>query len=181
MALNPSERDALIRRYEEGPGRLRAAWEKVPAEARQWRPGEGKWSAHEVVCHAADSETNAALRIRFLVADPNPTIFGYDQERWAKNLGYHAASPDLALKTVEAVRGYTVPLLRQHAREGVGRRGHPHRVRPLHGRGLAPDLRRAPREALAADRPEQGGVGAEVDGRGAKKSGIPRRFAPRDG
>jgi hypothetical protein len=113
MALTPSEREDLIRRYEEGPARLRAAWEKVPPEARQWRPAEGKWSAHEVVCHTADSEANAALRIRFLVADPNPTILGYDQERWAKNLDYHAGSPELSLKTTEAVRGYTVPLLKR--------------------------------------------------------------------
>ncbi len=113
MALDPSEREALIRRYEEGPARLRAAWDKVPPEARQWRPSEGKWSAHEVVCHTADSETNAALRIRFLVADPSPTILGYDQERWAKNLDYHAGSAELSLKTTEAVRAYTVPLLRR--------------------------------------------------------------------
>ena len=24
----------------------------------KWRPGKGKWSVHEVVCHCADSETN---------------------------------------------------------------------------------------------------------------------------
>jgi len=123
MAIEPSEREALIRRYEEGPARLRAAWEKVPPEARQWRPAEGKWSAHEVVCHTADSETNAALRIRFLVADPSPTILGYDQERWAKNLDYHAGSPELSLKTTEAVRAYTVPLLRRMSEEAWGAEG----------------------------------------------------------
>ena len=113
MALSASERADLIRRYAEGPARLRAAWEKVPPEARQWRPGEGKWSAHEVVGHTADSETNAYVRIRFLASDPSPTIFGYDQERWAKKLDYHSGSPDLALKTVEAVRANTVPLLQR--------------------------------------------------------------------
>jgi hypothetical protein len=113
MALSASERENLIRRYEEGPAKLRAAWERVPPEARQWRPAEGKWSAHEVVCHTADSETNAALRIRYLAADPNPTIFGYDQERWARNLDYHSLPVDIALRTVEAVRANTVPLLRR--------------------------------------------------------------------
>lgn len=113
MALTASERDELIRRYEQGPAKVRAAWERVPPEARQWRPAEGKWSAHEVVCHTADSEANAALRIRFLAADPNPTILGYDQERWAKNLDYHSLPADIALQTVEAVRANTVPLLRR--------------------------------------------------------------------
>jgi DinB superfamily len=113
MTLNASEKETLIRRYEEGPAKLRAAWDKVPAEARKWRPAEGKWSAHEVVCHTADSETNAYLRIRYLASDPSPTILGYDQDRWAARLDYHAASPELALATVEAVRANTAPLLRR--------------------------------------------------------------------
>jgi len=113
MPLSASERSDLIRRYEEGAGKLRAAWERVPPEARKWRPAEGKWSAHEVVCHTADSESNGSLRIRYLAADPNPTILGYDQDRWAKNLDYHSGSPELALATVEAVRANTAPLLRR--------------------------------------------------------------------
>jgi DinB superfamily len=108
-----SEREALIRQYEEGPAKLRAAWEKVPAEARQWRPAEGKWSAHEVVCHAADSETNAYARIRFLAAEPSPTIQGYDQAHWARAFDYHALPVEPAMATVEAVRANTVPLLRR--------------------------------------------------------------------
>ena len=113
MPLTASERSDLIRRYAEGASKLRAAWERVPPEARKWWPGEGKWSAHEVVCHSADSESNAYVRIRYLASDPNPTIFGYDQGRWAKNLDYHSGSPDLALKTVDAVRANTVDLLKR--------------------------------------------------------------------
>ena len=113
MALTASEREGFIRRYEEGAARVRAAWEKVPPEARKWRPAEGKWSAHEVVCHTADSETNAYLRIRYLASDPDPTILGYDQARWARNLDYHSASPEQALATLDAVRASTAQLLRR--------------------------------------------------------------------
>jgi hypothetical protein len=113
MAIEPSERETLIRRYEEGPQKLRAAYERIPAEARQWRPAEGKWSAHEVVCHAADSETNAALRIRYLVAEPNPMIVGYDQAQWAKSFDYHSAPLGPAMAAVEAVRANTAQLLRR--------------------------------------------------------------------
>lgn len=113
MTHSRSEREALIRRYEEGPARLRAAWEKVPPEARQWRPGAGKWSAHEVVCHAADSETNAAARIRYLAAEPKPVIVGYDQAQWARIFDYHAAPVEPAMAAVEAVRANTAALLRR--------------------------------------------------------------------
>ena len=64
MALSKAERAALIQRYADGPGRLRAALATVPPAALQWRPKPGEWSAHEIVCHCADSESHASLRIR---------------------------------------------------------------------------------------------------------------------
>jgi hypothetical protein len=113
MPLTAAEREDLINRYEQGAGLLRAALEKVPREAHKWRPAENKWSVHEIVCHAADSETNAAARIRFLVAEDKPVIQGYDQERWAKVFVYHTANLYTALGVVEAVRAHTADLLRR--------------------------------------------------------------------
>ena len=113
MPLTPAEREDRIRRYEEGAAKLKAALARVPPEARKWRPAEGKWSVHEVVCHAADSETNAALRLRYLLAEEKPVIVGYDQEVWAKTFDYHAAPLEPALATVEAVRASTADLLRR--------------------------------------------------------------------
>jgi hypothetical protein len=105
-------RAALIARYAEGGARLRRAWEAVPPEARQWRPAAGEWSPHEVVCHTADSETNAYTRIRYLLAEAEPVLEGYDQEHWARAFDYHALSAEAALATTEAVRAHTAALIR---------------------------------------------------------------------
>jgi hypothetical protein len=113
MPLTPDEREDRIRRYEEGPARLRAALARVPPEARKWRPAENKWSVHEVICHCGDAETNAALRLRYLVAEEKPVIVGYDQERWARTFDYHSAPLEPALAAVEAVRANTTALLRR--------------------------------------------------------------------
>jgi hypothetical protein len=86
--------------------------EKVPPEALTFRPGPGKWSVHEVIVHCADSETNAHMRIRYLVAEADPVIMGYDQAAWARILDYHALTLEPAMATIEAVRANTVPLLR---------------------------------------------------------------------
>jgi len=110
--LTAPEREKLILDYEKGAALLRAAWASVPADARQWRPGPEKWSAHEVVVHCADSETYAATRIRLLIGEKAPVIIGYDQEAWAKTFNYHAQSAERALHTVDAVRAGTVPILR---------------------------------------------------------------------
>jgi len=113
MSLTPEQRDDLIRRYAAGPALLRTALGKIPANALQWRPATGKWSAHEVVVHCADSETNAHMRIRYLIGEKQPTIFGYDQDVWADVFNYHAHPLEAALATVEAVRANTVPMLRR--------------------------------------------------------------------
>lgn len=113
MPLTAAERTALIDRYERGPALLRAALVKIPAEALEWRPAPGKWSAHEVIVHCADSETNSHGRIRYLLAEEKPVIQGYDQDRWSQQLDYHSLPIAPALLTVEAVRANTVPLLRR--------------------------------------------------------------------
>jgi hypothetical protein len=113
MPLTAAEREALIRRYADGPARLKAALAAVPPEAMQWRPKPGEWSAHEVIVHCADSETNAAARIRYVVAEQDPVVLGYDEAEWARRFDYHAHPLAPALALVETVRANTVALLRR--------------------------------------------------------------------
>jgi hypothetical protein len=123
MALSEEEREALIRRYENGPARLEAALATVPAEALKWRPQPGEWSAHEVVVHCADSETNAAGRIRWLAAEADPVIQGYDEAEWARRFDYHQLPLEPALALVEAVRANTAALLRRMPEDAWARVG----------------------------------------------------------
>jgi len=111
MPLTRAERDTLIAQYTDGPARIRAALATVPAEAMKWRPAVGEWSAHEIVCHCADSETNSYARIRFLLSEQDPVIQGYDQEQWARTFDYHSHPLEPALATVEAVRANTAALI----------------------------------------------------------------------
>jgi hypothetical protein len=113
MALSADERAKLIDQYADGPRRLRAALATVPKEALQWRPKAGEWSAHEVVVHCSDSETQSASRIRVLISEKDPVIQGYDQEQWARDFDYHAHPIDAALAAVDGVRANTTALLRR--------------------------------------------------------------------
>jgi hypothetical protein len=112
MAMSREEREALVEQYARGPEQIREALARVPREALQWRPEPGKWSAHEVVVHCADSETNAALRIRYLIAEKEPLIVGYDQDAWARLFDYHAQPLEESIAAAAAARTRTVPLLR---------------------------------------------------------------------
>ena len=116
--MTPAERDRLIAQYAEGYATLEAALAEVPAAALQWRPAPGKWSVHEIIVHCADSETNAHMRIRYLLSEPEPVIIGYDQDRWAAEFDYHSHPIEPALATIRAVRANTVPLLRRITESG---------------------------------------------------------------
>jgi uncharacterized damage-inducible protein DinB len=113
MAMSGKEREALIEQYAQGPKRVREALAKVPEEARKWRPGPGKWSVHEVVVHCADAETNAAMRLRYLLAEKDPLIVGYDQAEWARLFDYQAQPIEESLAAAAAARNRTVPLLKR--------------------------------------------------------------------
>ena len=121
--LSTAQRNAFLERYEAGPALLRAAWEKVPADARTWRPAPGKWSAHEVVVHCADSEVYGHTRIRLVLLEKEPLIVGYDENEWARRCDYHAHDPELALRTIEAVRANTLELLRRLPDSAFGKVG----------------------------------------------------------
>ena len=112
MTLDPAERERLIEQYASAPARLRAAVKAAPAAAMKWRPA-GEFSVHEIVVHCADSETNAAARIRYLMAEAEPVILGYDPDTWASRFDYHSHPLEAALVTVEAVRANTGPVIRR--------------------------------------------------------------------
>src|SRR5438309_644705 len=123
MALDRAKRDALVQQYADGPTRLRAALATVPPQALKWRPAPKEWSAHEIVVHCADSETNSYARVRFVVAEKDPLIQGYDQDHWATFFDYHILPIEPALAVVEAVRASTTALIRRLPEEAWSRVG----------------------------------------------------------
>ena len=101
--FTPEERAARIDRYTRGVALLRDALAKVPEDARKWKPAPDKWSVHEIVCHCADSEVNASQRIRYVLAEKDPVIVGYDQDEWTRAFDYHALPLDPALRALEVL------------------------------------------------------------------------------
>lgn len=53
-----------------------------------WRPAVDRWSILEIAAHLADAELLASARIRRIITQDRPNLFGYEQERWAQKLCY---------------------------------------------------------------------------------------------
>ena len=84
----------------------------------------GKWSAIEVIQHLADTEVVLAWRTRQILTVNRPEIQGYDQDAWARTLGYAAMPLDVALEQLRGVRAANLRLWRsltpaELAREGL--------------------------------------------------------------
>lgn len=110
--MDKIEREEKIELYGRGYDLLKAALAEVPAEAMKFKPEPKEWSVYEVVIHIADSETNAALRARKLIAEPGGTLMGYDQDKWAIELKYHEHDIEDALEATRIARKTTYRLLK---------------------------------------------------------------------
>jgi hypothetical protein len=97
-------------------------------------PGEpGGWTPRMVVHHLADSETNAYVRLRRLLAEPSGTVIqGYDEARWAEVLHYDRPVAG-SVAVLRAVRAASAELLdtlapADLARSGVHTESGPYRL-----------------------------------------------------
>lgn len=109
--LKAEERKLLLQRYAEAPAKIAALWQRVPPPARSWKPSPAEWSIHEVLVHLADTEAQAYVRTRTMLAEPGNTIQAFDQNIWADKLLYTSQDADTCLAVFSLMRSLTAALL----------------------------------------------------------------------
>ena len=88
------------------------------------RPAPGEWSVLECVGHICDAELVVATRVRWILAEDEPELVGYDQALWVDGLGHNEDDPALLLATFEALRRANLDLWARRAvadRRRIGR------------------------------------------------------------
>jgi hypothetical protein len=114
MPMDPQKRTELIDLYKDGYRVVAEAVSGRTDEELDSRPAPGKWTAREIVHHLADSEMTAAIRLRLLLATPQPQIVGYDQEAFAQKLHYDRPV-EASLDAFNGVRRATAEILERMA------------------------------------------------------------------
>jgi hypothetical protein len=115
-------RRELIERFAAGPDAIEAAVAGASDEELDARPGEGEWTAREIVHHTADGEIRSALRLRQLLAEDDPVIQGYDEASYARRLPY-ARPIGSSLRAIRATREASTEMLRLLTDEDFSRSG----------------------------------------------------------
>src|SRR5262252_1110104 len=107
-----SEISSLLERFRRGPELLAVVLTGVFGEEEDFVPAPGKWSVRQIVAHLADAELVAAHRFRQLVAEDNPTLIAFDQDKWTQNLDYAKRKPKQSLETFRRIRAENHELLK---------------------------------------------------------------------
>src|SRR5712664_378100 len=85
LQVDGKERAKLIERYRDGYQVVTEALQGVTEEELD-RATDGEWTPRQIAHHLADSEMMSAIRIRRLLAEPEPVIYGYDEKAFAERL-----------------------------------------------------------------------------------------------
>lgn len=101
----------LLQKYAQGAELLRAAVFKAREDQWDLTPVAGKWSIRQVVCHIADFEPIYADRMKRVLAEDNPTLFGGDPDVFAARLRYHRRCVAEELELIHVVRSQMVRIL----------------------------------------------------------------------
>lgn len=91
-------------------GRLRGLVEAAGGRLRD-RPEPTEWSVIECIGHLVDSEIIASGRVRWILAEDEPDIVGYDQDRWVDRLRHRDDDPEHLIGLFDALRGANLRLL----------------------------------------------------------------------
>ncbi len=108
--MNLDRRAELIAQYESGYQVIVDALQGITDPEMDARPAPYEWTTREIIHHLADSEMTSAIRLRLLLAVENPTILGYDQEEFARQL-YYDRPVTASLEAFAAARRVTAEIL----------------------------------------------------------------------
>jgi DinB superfamily len=86
----------LIERYVQGADVLGQSIRGLTASERSALPVPGTWSIQQIVMHMMDSDLIAADRMKRVIAEDRPTLIGYNETLFAKNLPYDELDAETA-------------------------------------------------------------------------------------
>jgi len=114
----------LIDRYIQGADAPAQAIRGLTAAERNALPVPGTWSIQQIVMHLLDSDLIASDRMKRVIAEDHPTLIGYNETLFAKNLPYAELDAEMACDIFAKNRRLTWEILRRQPDAAFERTGH---------------------------------------------------------
>lgn len=118
-----SEIETLLKNYANGPALLRESFAGLSPAELDATPIEGKWSIRQVVCHIADFEPLNAVRMKRIIAEDNPTLFGSNENDFAAKLFYSHRDVEEDMSIIESTVSQMLKILKHCDIEDFQRTG----------------------------------------------------------
>ena len=107
----------LIDQYEAGADKLAQAIRNLTREDLLAVPDSaanvGRWTIQQVVIHCMDSELVSIDRLKRMIAEDNPSLIGYDENKFVANLFYDEQPADDAVAIITMARKTFTRVLRK--------------------------------------------------------------------
>lgn len=116
--MNPQE---LLQTYSENAQAFIAAARAIPESKLTIHPTPGEWSAAFIIHHIADAELQFGVRYANTLADENPAIIPFDEEKLPIGLKYELRTAAISLAAFKATHNLNYEILRNASSEDWSR------------------------------------------------------------
>ncbi len=113
----------LIEEYARGARHLADSIKGLSGEDFHKHPVPNTWSIQQIVIHVTDSDLIGADRMKRIIAEDNPTLIGYNETLFSKNLFYEKLDPFMAAEIFQKNREMVAVILRNVPDKGYSRIG----------------------------------------------------------
>jgi uncharacterized damage-inducible protein DinB len=99
---------STLESYEAGPAKLRQSLASLTEQdlrtvpAPEWN--SGAWTIQQVILHISDTDLVFADRMKRVIAEDNPTLLAFDEQKWTAALHYPQQSAEEAVALLELIR-----------------------------------------------------------------------------
>lgn len=111
----------VLTALENGPRRVAQRLAEYQPTPTDQQPEPGEWSPRQIVHHLADNEAVNAVRLRSILTEDTPALFGYDSAPWTRF--FNVESVATALHRFAVQRENTVAVLRGLSDADLDRKG----------------------------------------------------------
>jgi uncharacterized damage-inducible protein DinB len=101
-----------LRVQRETPKKLQQLIKPLSKQQLSRRPEPDKWSIGEILAHLADTELVGGWRMRLILGSNGVSIQPFDQDVWAKTLGYAQRDPKVSLETFRVLLEANLAMLK---------------------------------------------------------------------